>query len=324
MGRGDEAADASSAERVAAAAAAHTQHFIPVPSDRGLTPLDQSIAGAGAKAATKVLLYPVDTWKSRRQAGDSERFRGLWTIGGMYRGLAPKIVLYTPYQAIYMAVYTRTRDVLLAHVTSNPCVAFALAGVVAEVSGSMVRLPMEVAKLRMQLGIYHSSWHAMRDFARQPSTVFGNFVPQTLVHDCTYSALSWVVFEGGRQQLFRRNESHHLQPHESLLLGTLAGAVTGAATTPLDVVKTRIVGSPTRPAPDDLAGAACGATRSGGSGSGSFCATSAHIWRHEGPMAFWNGCSLRVAHLAPSTGLYFLLYEAAKVQIACWRGAGRQ
>jgi len=154
------------------------QRFIPAQSDYGLSAMDQSIAGATAKASTKLALYPLDTWKSRRQAASTLNLRGLWSVAGVYRGVVPKIVLYTPYQAVYMATYTRARDILVAEGSpvygSN--LAFVCAGVSAEIAGSLVCLPTEVWKLRLQLGVYKSTRHAMQDFFRNPWNVYGNFV----------------------------------------------------------------------------------------------------------------------------------------------------
>jgi len=281
------------------------QRFIPAQSDYGLSAMDQSIAGATAKASTKLALYPLDTWKSRRQAASTLNLRGLWSVAGVYRGVVPKIVLYTPYQAVYMATYTRARDILVAE-GSPVCgsnLAFVCAGVSAEIAGSLVRLPMEVWKLRLQLGVYKSTRHAMQDFFRNPWHVYGNFVPQTLVHDCLFSAVSWLVFESCRQKVFANRGSSELAAHESLVLGATAGAVSALVTTPCDVVKTRIIGRESGDA------AAAQGLR----------ATALEMYRREGAAIFWRGCVLRIAHLAPSQGVYMLLYEVAKGRIAGWR-----
>jgi len=284
--------------------------FVIAQSDRGLTPLDQSLAGAGAKAVTKFVLYPLDTWKARcqvRRMGIEGQFRGMWTFAGMYRGLVPKIVLYTPYQAVYMAAYVELRDrymVPLASVPGGRAVAYMAAGASAEITASLVRLPMEVAKLRLQLGVYNSTWHAARQFLTRPRDFYGNFVQQTLAHDCVFSACSWLCYETGRQWLFAQHGEATLPAAENLALGTLAGAFTALATTPLDVLKTRVVG------------------RAPGSGPGSLRAALRELLRDEGPLALWRGAALRVAHLAPSQGLYMLLYELAKRQLASQRRAG--
>eukprot|EP00442_Polarella_glacialis_P054124 CAMPEP_0115068634 /NCGR_PEP_ID=MMETSP0227-20121206/12088_1 /TAXON_ID=89957 /ORGANISM="Polarella glacialis, Strain CCMP 1383" /LENGTH=332 /DNA_ID=CAMNT_0002454901 /DNA_START=50 /DNA_END=1045 /DNA_ORIENTATION=+ len=284
--------------------------FIEPRSDAVLSPAEQSIAASIAKCATKLVLYPLDTLKSRSQAstrGGLNEFRHLSSLTGIYRGLAPKLLLYTPYQAVYMAVYVQAREQLLAGPSpfgpSSP-LTFVAAGVTAEVTASAIRLPMEVAKLRLQLGIYQSSWHAFKDFAQNPRRLYGgNFVPQTLVHDCAYSACAWTIFEYSRQWIFARRGSSELPAHESLALGAFTGGLTALVTNPMDVLKTRIIGR----RPDD---------RFPPPG---LLDTARGILREEGALAFWRGAGFRVAHLAPSHGLYMLLYEVAKLQLATWR-----
>lgn len=281
--------------------------FVSPRSDVGLSCLDQSACGAAAKGFTKLLVYPLDTWKSRQQArrfGSLDEFRGLWTLRGMYRGVLPKLLFYTPYQAVYIAVYVRARDALVMHSPwpfGGGALSFALAGVIAEVSASAFRLPMEVAKLRMQLGIYDNCRHALQDFLLRPSGMYGQFVPQTLLHDSVYSAVAWLVFESSRQIVFAQRGENALEGHESLALGTMTGAFTALVTTPFDVVKTRIVGRSsleTRPGIISMA---------------------RDILREEGILAFGRGVHLRVLHLAPSHGLYMLFYEMMKTQLAAWR-----
>mmetsp|Transcript_71477 Transcript_71477/g.204999 ORF Transcript_71477/g.204999 Transcript_71477/m.204999 type:complete len:281 (+) Transcript_71477:252-1094(+) len=128
-------------------------------------------------------------------------------------------------------------------------------------------------------------------------------VPQTLVHDCLFSAVSWLVFESCRQKVFANRGSSELAAHESLVLGATAGAVSALVTTPCDVLRTRIIGRE----PGDAAAAQ------------GLRATALEMYRREGAAIFWRGCVLRIAHLAPSQGVYMLLYEVAKGRIAGWR-----
>lgn len=130
--------------------------FVTPNSDAKLTASDQAVAGSLAKAATKLALYPLDTWKSRKQArrfGETAEFRHLRTLTGVYRGVVPKLLLYSLYQAVYMSAYISARDAL----SKGPApfgdsgLTFVTAAVVAEVAGSVIRLPME-AGIRVYRG----------------------------------------------------------------------------------------------------------------------------------------------------------------------------
>lgn len=288
-----------------ASCAGFARKFTPAQSDFGLSAADQSVAGAISKATTKFALYPLDTWKIRLQVAPRGAGTSLAALSwrGVYRGLLPKLALYSPYQAVYMATYTRSRD-FLSHdgsPLSGSIALFAVAGIIAEICGSAVRLPMEVSKMRLQLGIYSNTWRAALDVMRRPRQVYGLFVPQTLMHDCLYSACSWIVFEGGRQHLFAHRDTANIAVHETLVLGALAGGISALTTNPFDVIKTRLVADTT----------SCGRP--------SVKAAVVKIVSEEGPLFFWRGSGFRIAHLAPASGVYMVLYEFAKGRIALWR-----
>ena len=122
-------------------------------------------------------------------------------------------------------------------------------------------------------------------------------MPQTLTHDCIYSAISWLLFESARQELFTHRGVNELPAYENMLLGTSVGACSALLTTPLDVLKTRIIAPPQ------------------GQREGEVVATARTILNEEGARAFCRGAVLRVAHVAPSYGLYMCLYESIKMQI---------
>eukprot|EP00434_Breviolum_minutum_P011976 symbB.v1.2.010560.t1/scaffold691.1/size191848/1 len=99
-----------------------------------------------------------------------------------------------------------------------------------------------------------------------------------------------------RQWLFSVRQTSSLPAHENLLLGVTTGTLTALVTNPLDVIKTRIIGSTSSKSPGIII-------------------TVQSIWRLEGLSAFWQGAALRVLHLAPSHGLYMFLYEVIKLQL---------
>ncbi|CAJ1432346.1 unnamed protein product [Effrenium voratum] len=212
--------------------------FVAPASDVRLTAADQAFAGASAKAATKLSLYPLDTWKSRKQARGDLDFRHLRGIRGVYRGVVPKLLLYSPYQAVYMSAYITSRDSLLGPL-GDSALTFVAAGIAAEVAGAAIRVPMEVSKLRLQLGVYSNTWHAVKDFCRNPWQIYrGSFLPQTIMHDCFYSACGWLIFESGRQWLFAAHGCSSLPVYENLGLGLVTGTLASLVTNPVDVVKT--------------------------------------------------------------------------------------
>ncbi|CAE7551096.1 unnamed protein product [Symbiodinium pilosum] len=177
--------------------------FVKPNSDAKLTAGDQAVAGSVAKAAADteeagtVLVVGVgeasEAWRRQaRRFGETGEFRHLRTFTGVYRGVA---------WAVYMSAYISARDVLSKgpRPFGDSGLTFVAAGVVAEVAGSVIRLPMEVAKLRLQLGAYRNTWHAFKDLGMDLKSLYrGSFLPQTVLHDCSYSACGWLIFESSR------------------------------------------------------------------------------------------------------------------------------
>ena len=88
--------------------------------------------------------------------------------------------------------------------------------------------------------------------------------------------------------------------------GALAGGVSSLLTTPLDVIKTRLMTS-----------AVVGSTALGQSSipSATFISTSLSIWKEEGLLTFFRGATARLAHKIPANALFFLCYEASRAAL---------
>lgn len=292
---GDDAAPSSHAK---AGNGSQNSGHVSTVADAALTVREQSLAGGVAMMLTKASLYPASTIKSRLQARRPSVPGSVrpWALTGLYRGFMLKVVVNFPYQMIYMAAYVRTRDRLVVDSgRQGALLAYVVSGIVAEITSSVVRLPMEVLKVRLQTGIYHNTIEGLRDFIGRPLHFYGMFAPQTLLHDCPFSAFSWFVYESARQQIIASREVPKLESQESLALGVVAGGATSFITNPLDVVKTRIL---TR--------------QHNESDFLHIRSTVKSIALKEGWACFWRGAGLRIAHHAPSHGLFMLIFDSIK------------
>ena len=247
----------------------------------GSTSLSKTaVCAAVSSAITKTVLFPIDTIKARLQYSTTSSLPGLYSKN-LFRGLVPKITLYAPYQSVYMTSYTYARNVFVPLFPEHSSLGFAAAGICAELCGSVIRVPMETLKQRMQTG----SISKIGDIGKigiSKFFKFQNFQAQTFVHDIPFGIVHWMVYE-------------KLKREEKLsagLAGALAGTFTSITTVPLDVIKTRMI---TRGHTDEQYKSIRSTIR----------AISA-----EGSRSIWfRGWLPRVLHIAPSSALYMIIFD---------------
>lgn len=98
--------------------------------------------------------------------------------------------------------------------------------------------PFDVIKQRMQLGYYRSTFHCMTEiFKAEGLRAFYISFPTTLMTNIPYGCVVVAANESAKK--FLNPSGQHNIP-ASLLAGCIAGGVAAAATTPLDVIKTRL------------------------------------------------------------------------------------
>lgn len=110
-----------------------------------------------------------------------------------------------------------------------------------EVMACLVRVPTEVVKQRMQAGQYQS----MRDtitatMQRDGPSGFYKGFGTTLLREIPFAFIQFPIYEQLKTSL-GRYQGREVLPYEGALSGSLAGAFAAAVTTPLDVLKTRLM-----------------------------------------------------------------------------------
>ncbi|XP_054801399.1 probable S-adenosylmethionine carrier 2, chloroplastic isoform X1 [Prosopis cineraria] len=197
------------------------------------------IAGGAAGVVVETALYPIDTIKTRLQAA---RGGGKIILKGLYSGLAGNLAGVLPASAIFVGVYEPTKLKLLDSLPENlSAVAHFAAGAIGGLASSLVRVPTEVVKQRMQTGQFTSASAAVRLIVAKEGfkglyAGYGSF----LLRDLPFDAIQFCIYEQLRIG-YKLAAKRDLNDPENAMLGAFAGAVTGAVTTPLDVVKTRLM-----------------------------------------------------------------------------------
>ncbi|XP_026664411.1 mitoferrin isoform X2 [Phoenix dactylifera] len=214
------------------------------------------VAGSVAGIVEHTAMFPVDTLKTRMQAGSPpcqprvglrQVFRSVLRHEGplgLYRGLAAMGLGAGPAHAVYFSVYEVSKELLSQGNPNNP-VAHASSGVVATVASDAVFTPMDTVKQRLQLksspykGLADCVGRVLREegirafYASYRTTVLMN-APFTAVHFATYEAAKRGLTEVSPDSA----NDEQLVVHATA--GAAAGALAAVVTTPLDVVKTQL------------------------------------------------------------------------------------
>ena len=136
-----------------------------------------------------------------------------------------------PTAVVYMPVYEAAAAVF-GGVLPTPIVAPA-AGVATGVACSLVRVPLSVAKSRVQLGLAPSAGAALRQaYATGGAAALYTGFGATLALDVAVAVVQFTALDAGRR---------HLDIKNSAALGFMASALSTACTEPVDVVRTRIM-----------------------------------------------------------------------------------
>lgn len=156
--------------------------------------------------------------------------------------MAGNLVGVLPASAIFVGVYEPTKRKLLDSFPENlSALAHLTAGAIGGAASSIVRVPTEVVKQRMQTGQFSSAPDAVRLIVAKEGfrglyAGYGSF----LLRDLPFDAIQFCLYEQLRMG-YKLAAKRDLKDSENAMIGAFAGAITGAITTPLDVIKTRLM-----------------------------------------------------------------------------------
>ncbi|KAK1693575.1 hypothetical protein QYE76_010272 [Lolium multiflorum] len=257
---------------------------------------DGAIAGAAAGVVVETALYPIDTVKTRLQAA-----KGISKIEwkGLYAGLAGNIAGVLPASAIFVGVYEPTKRKLLEIFPEYlSAVAHLTAGAIGGAASSLIRVPTEVVKQRMQLSEFKSAPDAVRLILRKEGIKglyagYGSF----LLRDLPFDAIQFCIYEQLRIG-YKLAAKRDLKDAENAIIGAFAGVFTGAVTTPLDVLKTRLM------------------VQGQANQYNGIISCAKTILREEGAGAFLKGIEPRVLWIGIGGSIFFLVLEKTKLILA--------
>lgn len=273
------------------------------------------LASAVSGCISHVFAHPLDTIRTRLMVSKShtDSFASvsshlLRTDGarGLYRGFAVSLVMQAPAVATFLTSYEMSKTHLCAHTplrADSPLLHLA-SGLVAETISAVFWTPMEVLKQRAQLRSGPLCAASASAIARHllrhegPRALYKGY-GVTLAVFAPYSMIYFASYERFKSAVPQAWSG-------SATVGVCAasaGVIAAAATTPLDVIKTRLQTQ------DDLAFSRPHGTRP-------VHRTTYQIARamalHEGMSSFFKGVSARVLWIIPGTSITMSIYEYLK------------
>ncbi|KAF4549199.1 putative mitochondrial carrier protein 3 [Elsinoe fawcettii] len=212
------------------------------------------LAGGIAGTTVDTSLFPLDTLKTRLQS--AEGFLKAGGFRGVYNGLGSAVVGSAPGAALFFVSYDGVKRSLAAGPHDKKRSKLYEAGVhslaasIGEVAACAVRVPTEVVKQRAQAGQHPSSLAALKSILDLRTTSgFGRMWMElyrgwsiTIMREVPFTVIQFPLWEGmKRWSLAPGQKSNEVSAAKSAVFGSVSGAVAAALTTPLDVLKTRLM-----------------------------------------------------------------------------------
>ncbi|TKA28744.1 hypothetical protein B0A50_03072 [Salinomyces thailandicus] len=340
--------------------------------------VDIWIAGAFAAFSVDLIVYPLDTIKTRLQ---SPNYKSLYVNGannsinrsmfrGVYQGVGSVIIATLPSSGAFFTTYEGIKSTLEkhnpqydgGHLLPQPLI-HSMASGTAELVSCAILTPAEVIKQNAQM-VDNSSKHGprvnatiqtMRRFQSNPLALWRGYTALA-GRNLPFTALQFPMFERIKESMRRYRDERGLRTHTILEGGAitaasagLGGSIAAVVTTPVDVVKTRIMLAAAESAAEDQkprshldAGKPAAETIVDATGKTIQAAkenvketvknvtkppsrqTSMQIAKEivaaEGVKGLFRGGALRAVWTMLGSGLYLGVYESGRVYLAQRRG----
>jgi len=255
---------------------------------------ERLIAGSAARGVAQTVLHPIDVVRTRLQAkGVSVAF----TPRTLSKGIAPQFWLAFPAGALQFAAYEFAKDAF-AKAKMAGALPEVVSGALGALGASVIRVPQEVLKQRVQADIYPNALKGAGMLLRAdgPAGFYKGYFA-TISRDVPWNALSFMFFAQAKT-LFASVVGRAPATDENLALGALSGMAAAVIMTPVDVIKTRLMT---------------------GGATGGIAGTFAAILKDEGAATLMKGVVPRVMFLAPLAALTLSLYEGFGKQLVSKR-----
>lgn len=226
-------------------------------------------------------------------------------ILGFYSGVSAVIVGSTFSSAVYFGTCEFGKSIL-SKWSYPPLLIPPTAGAMGNIVSSAIMVPKELITQRMQAGAKGRSWQVLLAILEKDG-ILGLYAgySATLLRNLPAGVLSYSSFEYLKAAVLRETKKANLEPYQSVCCGALAGAISASLTTPLDVIKTRLMTQ----AHGEAMNKASAATLTGVS------SMVKQILKEEGWIGFTHGMGPRVFYSACFSAIGYFAFETARLTI---------
>lgn len=228
--------------------------------------------------------------KTRLQAKGGFFHNGGWS--GIYKGLGSCVVASAPSAALFFVTY----DSMKKYTSNLPSVySHMISASFGEVAACLVRVPAEVIKQRTQVGTQtsYSNFKYLLQNKSGEGLIRGLYRGwnTTILREIPFTMIQFPLYE-----YLKKKWSPHadLSLLKGAVCGSIAGGIAAALTTPLDVIKTRIMLSKER----------VGVVE-----------TINLILKEEGPKTFLNGIGPRTMWISAGGAIFLGCYELVSTNL---------
>jgi solute carrier family 25 S-adenosylmethionine transporter 26 len=160
-------------------------------------------------------------------------------VAGLYSGVQAATLGSIISSSIYFGTYEMGKGIFSSIINCPKTLIPPFAAAVGNITSSAILVPKEVIKQRMQAGMVGSAGEVFIWTIRTEG-VGGLYAGYSAAHlrNLPSNIISFSTFEYLKLAWLRESEKETLEPWQSVLSGAMAGALSAAVTTPLDVVKT--------------------------------------------------------------------------------------
>ncbi|TYI89936.1 hypothetical protein E1A91_D03G087600v1 [Gossypium mustelinum] len=272
--------------------------------------LRRLISGAIAGAVSRTCVAPLETIRTHLMVGSSgsstlEVFNDIMQTDGwkgLFRGNFVNVIRVAPSKAIELFAFDTVNKQLSPTPGEEPKIPIPsslVAGACAGVSSTLLTYPLELIKTRLTIekNMYDGILDAFLKILQKegPGELYRGLAP-SLIGVIPYAATNYFAYDTLRKVYRKVLKEEKIGNIETLLIGSLAGAISSSATFPLEVARKQMQ---------------VGALNGRQVYKNVFHALSS-ILKQEGIHGLYKGLGPSCMKLVPAAGISFMCYEACK------------